>query len=317
MKKVVSFFITLFAFCIGIHYPCSALPLFASGGYSVELTTKNSESTITFKGFSEGSITVFDVDNPDRIVVDIAQTGIKLPKGTKTLADSCIRSVRFGAHADKTRIVLDRSDTACTHSEASSAKSFTIKVTPLNTVIPSPIPTAAPATPSPTTTPTVSPKASPTPIPTLIPTLTPAHTLTPSPTSTPTITPQPEQTPTTEPTQPSIETPTQQGKVLKEITFSHENDQTIVMLSLSERTNFKLTRENPREYKITITDCSVGQQGLTLPQFPPNDMVGFTLVKATPGENKLEITIGVDDGMKASAVNKDSMIIVRAEPSGF
>lgn len=342
----------VFAFIVAFGFTVNAfgLPLLNTSKYQIDFTAKGTAAIVSFKGFASNSITVFDVESPNRIVIDIPVTDIALPKGTKAIKSNCIKAVRFGSHKDKTRLVLDRTNSECIHSEKTEGRSFSISVTTLFDSHPEE-PAEAPAnettdTPNSVTTATQTPKptetAKPTesakPTETLKPTLTTLPTNTPhnTPITAPRETAAPKSTP--EPTAPIVEiTPStaeptvvpestqaavqiitpSEGKVLKEILFSHEDEQAVVKLSLSERSNFKLTRENSREYRISISDCKALQAGLTLPQFPPNDIVGFTLVKATQSEGKLDILIGVDDGMKATAVNKDSMIIVRAEPTGF
>lgn len=324
-------YIIFILFLASYGSPLSASPIPLGKTSSVEYSADGDTTVVTIDGIANSGIAIFDVEDPQRIVIDMEESAHSVPKPIRNIKSRCIKSIRFGTHIKSIRMVLDISDPACKHEEAKTdfQTIITIKrgefdaikgevppVTPASdTSTPAVTITATPIPPTPTATPettiTSVPKTSPTPSP-VPPTVTP--------TAAPLLTATPTQTVTAATPVSETNTPTpapHASKMLKSIDFIHENDQPVLKLELSERMNFKLTKDSPRQYRISINDCSIDNQGLSLPQFPPNDMAGFTLIQAIPGEGKLDIIVGLDDGMKAYAYNRDSTIIIRAEPAGF
>lgn len=188
----------------------------------------------------------------------------------------------------------------------------TIKALP--TILSTPIPNVTlqviTSIPKSTLTSTITPKP--------ISTPTSKPSLTPTATKTPTITP----TPTSKRMEniqisksaPSVITG---SCLLNAIEFKHLEHLNQIKINFSERVSFKISKENSRRYKVSIPECALTNKGLLLPQFPPNDVTGFTLARVVEVNNGLDIIIGTDDGMKASALNIDSTIVVSSDPSGF
>lgn len=323
---------------------------------TVATRSNDSKLDLIIKGPSAMKAEIFEVENPRRLVIDLPVTVSKLNRTVASPNQNLITAIRFGAHPGKVRIVLDFASGIVLHTSHKTAGrvTLTLETTPTKELSATPIPLITPPS-QPTLTPTVipsatqlqaeTPRATPTviqttvsplvsitpepsvtplatgtlaPLPTETPHPTPTFTPEPSPTTMPTATETPAATPTVA---PAIETPlispVAVGCRLSGIEFFLENAESFVRLTLSERTQFKLVREKERRYKIMIPDCTVATPGLSLPQFPPNDVVGFTLVRIQQVDSKIEIDIGLDDGMKANAVNKDAAILIKASPAGF
>jgi hypothetical protein len=269
---------------------------------------------------------------------------------------SCSKSIRIGGHPDKTRVVIDlnsncdfqitkkpnglKIDFTVTNQQknnvppgSSVTPTTTPKAVTTNTAIPSPTISASPVpatvatalvSATPTTVAMVTKIQSDTPTATTTPTRTPtaSPTVTATSTSTATYTSTPEAQEAIATSIPSA-TPTNTiqallvGKVLEQISFFHDGDINQVKLGFSQRVSFKTVKDSTRKYKISIKDCLIARPGLTLPHFPPNDVVGFTLIQAVKEGADLNIYINVEDGIKINAANIDNSIVINSEPAGF
>jgi hypothetical protein len=275
---------------------------------------------------------------------------ISLPK------NNCVQKIRIGNHPDKIRLVIDleneKEKTLCSIKHQIQDKKLsitisdsrnsdmtnkdTISLVPVESEVLSPtfaIPTKIPTatiTHSPTITIVTKPTKIPTIPPSQTPTATATATLTSSPTATftaiPTKTATPKATPESSTPAPEaleqkivIDTPTPEINTpsLLGIDFVHQGNANQVILRLTERFSFRMSKEGTRKYKISINDVQLAHKGLLLPQFPPNEVAGFTLVRAQESSNGIDITIAVDDGMKASAVNVDTSIVISSDTAGF
>jgi hypothetical protein len=293
---------------------------------------ESSPSTIKIIGEKNEQILPFLIDSPKRLVIDIQIEDGKILK-EKTFAvknSSCIQKIRTGYHSNKVRIVLDLNND-CDHIIERSTSEITInfeeqiKPVPVIKETSQNLPSLY-ITQSVTNTP-ITPKTirTSTPAFTNTPATTPTFTYTATTklTSTPTNTPTPTPTVTlTATATPTISTNIQSNnavieKSLNSIDFIHRNNLNQVKINLSERTPFKLSKEDHRKYKISITGFKLNNKGLVLPQFPPNDVVGFTLVRVVVTNSGLEIIINLEDGMKVTAANIDSAIVITSEPAGF
>jgi hypothetical protein len=86
----------------------------------------------------------------------------------------------------------------------------------------------------------------------------------------------------------------------------------MIRIKLSERIEFKFSKVDDRLFKITIPEGGVASPALKLPQFPPHDFIGFTYFKAATTSTGLEISIGVERGIRINAFAQDSDILVKA-----
>ena len=189
-------------------------------------------------------------------------------------------------------------------------------------------PTARSATATPTTAP--SPTNTNTPAPTA--TFTPSPTPTPSPTFTPTVTPSATSTPDPR----SLGIPAAEGKgglvgdvsiaeggklanqlgrlLVLAYRFDYLQPGKIPILKITlSRTKVEVQRSkiDSKTYKIVIPQAGVVSAQLTLPQFPPADFAGFTMVTAQEFDNRTEITISVDPGVTLGTFVRDQEIWVK------
>ena len=85
--------------------------------------------------------------------------------------------------------------------------------------------------------------------------------------------------------------------VLREIVFDYLQPGRVPLLKLMvsrPKAQVQTTKVDPKTYKLSISDCSLAGQFLALPQFPPADFVGFSLVSAKQDSGICEITIVVE-----------------------
>lgn len=213
---------------------------------------------------------------------------------------------------------------------------------PKATKVPTEAPTKRPsATPVPTKTPTEVPTKRPTvtPSPTLTATLTP--TVRPSPTNTNTPTPIPTATPvppTIPPTLASVNVPilgrgnlgpipfdatkaadpngeTGAGIgptwIVREVVFDkmQPGNTPVLKLVLSRaRAQVQIAKIDAKTYRLTIQNGRIGGQHLGLPQFPPADFEGFTVVSVRQVRFTVEVTIGVEPGTTLGTFVRQSEI---------
>lgn len=295
------------------------------------------------------TVSTLVLEHPLRVVIDmppsknVKNTGLNVDKHTM------VSALRIGVHQDKLRFVLDlRGKTTPQVSVSESARGTEIDVFVPGT--PEAQPTEAPtATPEPVATVQVIVPEFPTEVPESIVTEVPqtsaplteeptatqsAATATTVPTSTPTATNTPAPTNTEAPTPSATATPPQptatatplpvpptappiavasEGPRLLEFKFEYnESDKTpVIRISLSERSQFTLSKADERLYKLTIPGTQLATLGLKLPQFPPHDFAGFTFLQAEQRESNAEVKIGVERGARISALPQENDILVR------
>ena len=85
----------------------------------------------------------------------------------------------------------------------------------------------------------------------------------------------------------------------------------MVRLVLRKRAQFKLTKKDARSYLLTIPDCTLEGQHLTLPYFVPQSFVGLTHVRAQRDKGDIEVTIGIDRNVRLAAFAQENEIWVR------
>lgn len=82
-------------------------------------------------------------------------------------------------------------------------------------------------------------------------------------------------------------------------------------LSLTLPPQFKLSKKSERSYSLLISDSIVGGDHLKLVHFPPQHLPGLTHVLAGQKGSDVEITIGVERGIRILAVARGTDILVR------
>lgn len=269
----------------------------------------------------EGSLVepAFAVENPWRIVIDANSLRSRKNLTLKVKQNPWVNAVRLGAHSDKLRIVVDlaaNQEPKFTQSDGdrftklifSSEAEITQQLAPTE----SPLNIEPTSQPSAANTPTASPSAQPSFTP------SPTATDTPKPTASATEIPLPTPTPvrTSKATLPP--TPTigivKGGLSIQGLEFEHLGAQNIpvLVISLTKQSQFKLEKQDERQFALTIPDSAPGASHLTLPQFPPHDFVGFTHIVCKQNVNDTTCQIGVERGVRITAFSRDKQVIVKA-----
>lgn len=70
----------------------------------------------------------------------------------------------------------------------------------------------------------------------------------------------------------------------------------------------QIAKVDQKTYKLTIQNSRIGGQHLTLPQFPPADFEGFTVVAIKQTGSNVEVTIGVEPGTTLGTFVRQSEI---------
>jgi hypothetical protein len=105
------------------------------------------------------------------------------------------------------------------------------------------------------------------------------------------------------------------GQQLSAIEFHyHTKDKTpLLKFVLSERPVFTLVKNSNSRYTVSIPDCTLGKDYLSLPHFPPHNFRGFQMISAKSRKGKTEITISVDKGATLISYVRDTSIFLRAD----
>ena len=102
---------------------------------------------------------------------------------------------------------------------------------------------------------------------------------------------------------------------LSSIEFGTANngDTQVLKIGLSSSASFNVAKTGSLEYRLIIADTSLGSRGLALPQFPPQEFEGLTVIQAAPFKDRVEVTIGVERGYRIVASSSGSEIWITAE----
>ncbi len=90
------------------------------------------------------------------------------------------------------------------------------------------------------------------------------------------------------------------------------SDVRAVRLNLSAKKNFTLAREDSNTFALTIPGTSLDSNEVGQPFFPPQDFSGFTMVHAQQDGDNVVVRIGVDDNTRVVALPKGSSLWLRA-----
>ena len=342
------FFISLVTISSSVAFG-ESLPPIQSTPFQILFNQSGTSEIATITADGEPTLVSLAVENPPRIVIDVITKTGKRNKAAKEiilpiLNHPCIRQARVGNHTDKIRLVLDLIHTggknACPFSIADAPGKVVIDFKHTGNTTPGVVNATVTPTASSTPVAIMSPTARPTATATAIitkttviptPTVTATATNTAKATATNTLVATTKNIPPTQtiaavtaaPATPTVTVKNSSDAIvigkpaLSAIEFLHQDTTNQIKIILSERVAFKLIREDARRYRISVSDVGLKNRGLLLPQFPPNEVAGFTMARASETASGLDIIIGLDDGMKASAVNIDQAIVVTAEPAGF
>jgi len=78
-----------------------------------------------------------------------------------------------------------------------------------------------------------------------------------------------------------------------------------------DRIPAEISKVDSKTYRIAVPACTLATSQLTLPQFPPADFVGFSMVVAQQVENRVEMTVTVDQGVRLGIFVRNSEIWVK------
>lgn len=289
---------------------------------------KNSNGEITCEASCKDSkdISVAELEGPYRIIVDLIGCTEKIAKNLQVPNNEIIKSVRIGSHPDKLRIVLDVFPEQTPLFEWNKDKNkLQFKLTSTKTGAIAPVTQASPAqtiaTSTPVSLPSLAPTFTITSEPTLAPTATfvklqPSLTLGPSPTpvATATLTIKATAIPTATHSEPHTENLLLEEQSLNNIQFSYTDmgHEPVVKLLLQQKALFNLTKKEERLYLLVVPNSDIRYDYLDLIQFPPHDFIGLTYLKAKKTNDNLEVEIGVERGIKISAIPNNNEIWIRS-----
>lgn len=77
------------------------------------------------------------------------------------------------------------------------------------------------------------------------------------------------------------------------------------------RAQAQISKVDSETYKIEVKDCSLENEDLELPQFPPHDFVGFVMVVSEPVGKNVEISVSTENEMVLTTSIHDSEIWVK------
>ncbi|MBX7143384.1 MAG: AMIN domain-containing protein [Oligoflexia bacterium] len=286
------------------------------------------------------------LESPARLVVDVTGISKKFRSESRPFSSGALSAVRLGAHPDKVRLVFDftSASISTTEKQVKNVLNITVRTTDAseaNLPAPTPLPSSPAATPTsepqlpqpsklspiPKATEVPINTSTPTKVPTTAPTATPTSVPnTPTPAATPTpISIAPTATPFIAKTKiPAVVEPTKADNVAASVTTSGlrvsglsfdyaEPDRVPVLkVELSSKLEFRLSKKDDKTFKIAIPNCRIASKSLSLPIFPPQDFVGLTFAMAQQFGDDVEITIGVERGIRVSALPRDNQIWVRS-----
>jgi hypothetical protein len=115
--------------------------------------------------------------------------------------------------------------------------------------------------------------------------------------------------------EPSLADPNENSaRQLLAVGFELVDGEQVVSFQLSQpATTFELARRDHRTFVLTIPSTAISTLGLGLPQYPPQEFEGITFIHPQGGQPKLLTTIGVENGVKLTAIPNGSAIYVKVE----
>ncbi|MCB0334976.1 MAG: AMIN domain-containing protein [Bdellovibrionales bacterium] len=101
------------------------------------------------------------------------------------------------------------------------------------------------------------------------------------------------------------------GQVLTAIQFESSSQGPVVRLDLRQEPAYTLKKSGAKEYLLRVNNATVAKQSLLLPQFPPQDFDGLTMIMAEQAGPDLNIFVGVDRDTKLNIARKASSLEIR------
>ncbi|RIL07927.1 MAG: hypothetical protein DCC75_09605 [Proteobacteria bacterium] len=318
---ISSIFFTWLALCLAL--PCQGQTRKVSINSSLRLElSAASEKALTGTLRSDKSLpktSIFTLDNPGRIVIDLLEKNLKANKIPAISNLGPVNTVRVGTHPDKLRVVIEFSETSAPqYSLTQEDKGIEIEIggNPIDLEPEAPVLNSAaaskstepevkilklerkpalpdqPAWPADDQTASVKAAAIDDPQP-------------PRPASSPA-----PQIPTPAATAPPAQTP--DGLVLRKIDFSSSGPthRPALLLELSKRSSFRLNKKDDRNFELVINDCGLDGEHLALPQFPPQYFEGLEAVVASKTGDTVKVALPVSLGTRLRAVALENQIVI-------
>ncbi|MCB0352138.1 MAG: AMIN domain-containing protein [Bdellovibrionales bacterium] len=274
---------------------------------------KYESSTVTVSGFNGGKAEVFSLTDPPRLVLDLI--GDRENKKPHLSVDemSFVKNVRLGIHPDKIRVVLDLKNDSFPDYEIIRSKgsvSLVFQGGPANTAPVRPIMAASIVSVQRYShTSTISPEvasnigdiaqepASPDPVEADLVSEVPRAIARSTEKSFP---------------KPPLNIDAE-GQQLKTIVFGSASDEerSELILELAVRPEFSLNQISPESFNIVLPRAKLAGKHLALPFFPPNRFMGLTMVKASQGEDGVEIELTVEHGSQVRAFARGKKLVVQ------
>jgi hypothetical protein len=305
----------------------------------IQLNSVDSSSPDVLVHFPPSSkTTYFTLSNPARVVVDVEGPHAEKVKAlNKKLGGPLLEAVRVGSHPNRIRLVFDL------HSEEKveflPGEKGTLRILfgakktiPQQKVIAQPTSPGVPATIATTEADaTVAPEATSSPLPSPPVPIEQknkeerAPILEPTPTATPTASPTPAVAVATA-TATATAKPTVAARKTKQVflgsgsllvtavTFDYNQTDRgpVIRIKTSGRSEYKLSKRDERAFSLVLPNARLSTQSLTLPQFPPQEFVGITFVLPKANDSQVEISIGVERGIRVTAFAVDDEIWVKS-----
>jgi hypothetical protein len=101
--------------------------------------------------------------------------------------------------------------------------------------------------------------------------------------------------------------------IIKGYKFEYLPDKTPVLkIALNKpHAQAQISKVDAETYKIEVKDCSLDNEDLELPQFPPHDFVGFVMVVSEPVGKNIEISVSIENEMVLATSIHDNEIWVK------
>jgi hypothetical protein len=103
-----------------------------------------------------------------------------------------------------------------------------------------------------------------------------------------------------------------QGMLSLSFEYQEPDNLPVVNLTMAQRPNYKLVKRDDGTFILSFSKCSVTNKLLKLPQFPPQDFLGFRFIQVTPKKESCEVLIGVDKGTRIAAFSNGNNVFIRS-----
>lgn len=261
---------------------------------------------------SDSAIDAFLLPSPPRMVIDFVGTKISKNETFKAPPNDVIEQIRLGAHAKKTRVVIDLLTKQAPQYEWKAGKrQAIIRFLEGSVALPPVSPTAAP-----TLNPSLKPTKEHAPAKEKLAVLPKANLTKPHGqvvVKNNNIATLGDLEPKRKPFSPPTAIPT--SFHIKQFAFERLGDKSQQLRFSLDKPGAKaqISKVDEETYKVEIPDCGIANSELEYPQFPPHDFTGFVLTMAENVDDKVEITIAIEEGTKLATAIQGTEIIIKKD----